>query len=320
MNQTKFMKFIIFLSIFASSMSLCFCVRNKVCNRKYLNDEIRIDGKVVIITGGTSGLGLETAKNLANRGGTIYLASRGERKGLEAVESIKNETGNENVKFIQLDLGSLASIRKFSDEFHSIEKRLDILINNAGVVAQFNKTEDGFELNMGINHLGHFLLTNLLLDLLKASAPSRIIVVSSVLHYIGFINPFNLNSELYFPGLFKQYGNSKLATVLFTRELARRLKNTGVTVNSLDPGPSMSNVFMNLNPIFSFVQSFWRTPEHGSQSHVFLAVDPSVKNISGDYFLDCVQWFQNPLAYNEKLASWLWNESMKLTKFDPESI
>lgn len=310
---------LIFLTAILWSVS--YVESQELCDRRYLNDEIRIDGKVVIITGGTSGLGLEAARNLANRGGTIYLAARGQTKGLEAIEFIKNSTGNENVRFIQLDLGSLASVRAFSRNFHSVENRLDILINNAGVVTHYNKTENNFELNMGINHLGHFLLTNLLLDLLKASAPSRIVVVSSVAHYLGFLSRSNLNSEIYFPGFFKAYGNSKLANVLFTRELARRLKGTGVTVNSCDPGPSMSGVISNLNPILrTFLeplqQMFWRSPEHGSQSHIMLAIDPSVENISGEYFLDCKSKFTHPQAYDDNLARWLWDESVRLTELN----
>lgn len=291
----------------------------KLCDRRYLNDGVKIDGKVVLVTGGSSGLGLETARNLAERGGKIYIASRGESRGEKAAESIRVLTGNQHVKFVQLDLGSLKSIRKFSQTFHSIENRLDILINNAGLASEYNKTEDDFEVAMGVNHLGHFLLTNLLLDLLKASAPSRIIVVSSIAHRIGVIVRNNLNSEIFFPGIVKAYSNSKLANVLFTRELSRRLENSGVTVNSLDPGLSISALAENLQPVFKFFfkliqQLFGRIAEYGSQTHIMLAVDPSVKQISGKYFRDCIQQEPADIAKDKTTARWLWDKSVKLTK------
>lgn len=292
----------------------------KLCDRRYLNNDIKIDGKVVIVTGGTSGLGLETARNLAERGGRIYIASRGEKKGNEAAESIRQSTGNSNVQFIKLDLGSLKSVLEFSAAFHDIENRLDILINNAGITSDYKKTEDEFEMMMGVNHLGHFLLTNLLLDFLKASAPSRIVVVSSFVHRIGVIFRNNLNSELYFPGIFKAYGNSKLANILFTRELSTRLVNSGVTVNCLDPGLSMSAIAQNLPSDIRLIvellqQRFGRNPEHASQTHVMLAVDPSVNDVSGKYFMDCVEQEPSYFARDEGMARWLWDESAKLTRF-----
>lgn len=161
------------------------------------------------------------------------------------------------------------------------------------------------------------------MDLLKASAPSRIIVVSSIAHYFGFFIKENFNSEIIYPGFFKAYANGKLATVLFTRELARRLKNTGVTVNSCDPGPSMSGFNDNLNPFLKSIlipiqRATWRSPEHGTQNQVMLAVDPSVAKISGEYFADCKIWITHFQSYDENLARWLWNESLRLTGIDEE--
>ncbi|XP_037037545.1 retinol dehydrogenase 14-like [Bradysia coprophila] len=310
--------------------TLCIINTNEIygqvlCNRRYLNDEIRIDGKVVIVTGGTSGLGLETAHNLASRGGRIYLASRGEKRGKEAAEAIRRSTGYGNVQFMQLDLGSLRSVRKFSETFRKEETRLDILINNAGLASHYNTTEDGFELNMGVNHLGHFLLTNLLLDLLKASVPSRIIVVSSIAHWIGIIERDNLNSEIYFPGIIRAYSNSKLANVLFAHELARRLENTGVTVNSLDPGFSVSALGQNLDTtlrgLFELAQTlFGRNSEYGSQTHVMLAIDPIVRVVSGKYFLDCVQHQPAYLARDANMGRWLWEHSEKLTRLNAHQM
>lgn len=291
----------------------------KLCDRRYLNEDIRIDGKVVIVTGGSSGLGLETAKNLAKRGGRIYIASRDENNGNSRAESIRKTTGNDNVHFIKLDLASLKSVRQFSDTFHKTENRLDILINNAGTVSAYQRTEDNLELNLAVNHLGHFLLTNLLLDLLKASAPSRILVVSSSSNLIGVMIRENLNSEMYFPGIIKAYSNSKLANILFARELSRKLTNSGVTVNSLDPGISMSAIGVtlpsNLKLLFEFFQGIiGRSPEFGVQTHLMLALDPSVNNISGKHFRDCMEQTPSFFATDQTIARWLWEDSARLTK------
>lgn len=196
----------------------------------------RIDGKVVVITGANSGIGKVTAIDLAKRGGTIYIACRDVKRGEEALRDIKAESGSEKIHFLQLDLASLESVRDFSKKFHEKESKLHILINNAGVMAcPQSYTKDGFETHFGTNHLGHFLLTNLLLDLLKASAPSRIVVVSSFAHLIGTIKKHDLNSEKSYQKHLV-YAQSKLANILFAREIAKRLKGTGVTANSVHPG------------------------------------------------------------------------------------
>lgn len=174
--------------------------------------------------------------DLASRGGKIYIACRDKERAENALVEIRSRSGSENVFFLQLDLASMASIRSFSKTFHEIEGRLDVLINNAGVMAISKTfTTDGFEMHMGVNHLGHFLLTDLLVDLLKSSAPSRIINVSSALHGIGTISKRNFFGEKFY-NRWLAYANSKLANILFTRELAKRLKNSNVTVNALHPG------------------------------------------------------------------------------------
>lgn len=297
-----------------------------LCDRRYLNDKIRIDGKVVIVTGGTGGLGAETVRNLAGRGGRIYIASRDEKKGNETVESVRRSTGNRNVYFIRLDLASLKSVQRFSETFHERENRLDVLINNAAIATgTYEQTEDNFEMDLGVNHLGHFLLTNLLLDLLKVSAPSRILVVSSFGHRMGSISRDNLNSEMFYPGFLLAYTNSKLANILFTRELSRRLLNSGVTANSLDPGFSMSALAQHLPPFFRVITQmvqrlFGRNAEHASQTYIMLAVDPSVNKVSGKYFLDCVEEQPSILATDDSTASWLWEASVKLTKLNEHLV
>jgi retinol dehydrogenase 12 len=196
----------------------------------------KIDGKVVIITGANSGIGKETAIDLAKRGGKVYIACRDVKRGEDALSDIKDKSGSGNVHFLQLDLASMASIHEFSKKFHELEAQLHILINNAGVMAcPKAMTKDGFEMQIGTNHMGHFLLTNLLLDLLKQTAPARIVNVSSLFHWYGRINRDDLNSEKSY-WRWIAYGQSKIANILFTRELARRLEGTGVTANSLHPG------------------------------------------------------------------------------------
>jgi retinol dehydrogenase 12 len=173
---------------------------------------------------------------LAKRGGKIYIACRDVQRGNDALHDIRKQSGSDKVYFLQLDLASMKSIRQFSEKFHKLETKLDILINNAGVMAcPKSFTEDGFEMQLGVNHLGHFLLTHLLLDLLKKAAPSRIVVVSALAHFIGSIDRNDLMNEKFY-NKYKVYGQSKLANILFTRELSKRLHKTGVTVNSCHPG------------------------------------------------------------------------------------
>jgi NAD(P)-dependent dehydrogenase (short-subunit alcohol dehydrogenase family) len=198
------------------------------------NTQIR--DKVVIITGANTGIGFETAIDLAKRGGKIYLACRDVKRGNDALERIKNESGSDNVHFMQLDLSSLKSVREFSKKFHQVENKLDILINNAGIMAcPKSATEDGFENHLGTNHLGHFLLTISLLDLLKSAGQSRIVNVSSAAHLWSDIQKDDLMFDKSY-NKYKAYGQSKLANILFSLELSKKLSGSGVTVNSCHPG------------------------------------------------------------------------------------
>ena len=203
-----------------------------VCRSKAM-----LDGKTVIITGGNTGIGKETAIDLAKRNARVILACRNQEKGKKAEVDVRRESGSSDVHFHQLDLASFASIRKFAKELLSEESRIDILINNAGVMyCAFGKTEDGFETQFGVNHLGHFLLTNLLLDKIKQAPEGRIITVSSIGH--AMTSKFDLdtiNSEAHYSP-YDAYHKSKLANVLFTKALAKRLIGTNVTSNSLHPG------------------------------------------------------------------------------------
>uniref|UniRef100_A0A3Q2GSF6 Retinol dehydrogenase 11 n=1 Tax=Equus caballus TaxID=9796 RepID=A0A3Q2GSF6_HORSE len=189
---------------------------------------VQLLGKVAVVTGANTGIGKETAKELAQRGARVYLACRDVQKGELVAREIQTVTGNQEVLVKKLDLADTKSIRAFAKGFLAEEKHLHILINNAGVMmCPYSKTADGFEMHMGVNHLGHFLLTLLLLEKLKESAPSRIVNVSSFAHHLGRIHFHNLQGEkFYSAGL--AYCHSKLANILFTRELARRLKVTAM--------------------------------------------------------------------------------------------
>lgn len=190
----------------------------------------------MIITGCNTGIGKQTALELARRGGKIYMACRDPIKCEDARLEIIEKTKNENIFNRTLDLNSLESVRTFANNFLNEESKLDILINNAGVMATPKTlTKDGYEMQLGVNHLGHFLLTNLLLDTLKKSAPSRIVVVSSAIYIFGSINKVDLNSEKMYSKV-GAYSQSKLANILFTKELAKRLEGTNVTVNCCHPG------------------------------------------------------------------------------------
>lgn len=198
--------------------------------------DTKIEGSVAIITGANAGIGKETAIDLARRGGKVYIACRDIKRGEDALKEIMKKSGSNNVHFLQLDLASMDSIKEFSKKFHELEPKLHILVNNAGVMAcPKSSTSDGFEMHIGTNHLGHFLLTSLLLDRLKESAPSRVVNVASLFYIVGKIRKGDLFGEKFYFRWFA-YASSKLANILFTKELARRLEGTSVTANCLHPG------------------------------------------------------------------------------------
>ncbi len=196
----------------------------------------KMNGKTVIITGANTGIGRETALDLARRGARVIIACRDENKALDALNYIKSGSANENVVFKQLDLASLSSVRRFASEVLREEERIDVLINNAGVMfTPHLLTEDGFEMQFGVNHLGHFLLTMLLLDRIKDTPNSRIVNVSSLAHMPGYLDFKDMMWEKNYSWMLA-YCRSKLANIMFTNELARQLEGTGVTVYSLHPG------------------------------------------------------------------------------------
>lgn len=206
------------------------------------------------------------------------------------------------------------------DRFLTAEQRLDVLINNAGVVPNTRSTTlDGFEMQIGVNHMGHFLLTNLLLDVLKASAPSRIVNVSSSLHKRGTIKKDDLNTETTSYSTLSNYYQSKLANVLFTRSLSQRLAGTGVTANSLHPGAVRTEIARHLTWEMIFlviIQFFYKSPEAGAQTQIRLAVDPELEKVTGKYFENCSESKESDKARDDEMAEWLWTTSEKWTKLN----
>jgi NAD(P)-dependent dehydrogenase (short-subunit alcohol dehydrogenase family) len=254
-------------------------------------DEWVISGRTVVITGGNSGVGKEAAVDLAKQGAVVTITSRSPDKGEAALREIRRRSGNESADVMRLDLASFDSIRAFAEEANARFDRLDVLINNAGGILSYRQqTSEHFEMTFGVNHLGHFLLTDLLLDKIKASAPSRIINVASLAHRMaGGMSWNDLQHEKGYSGT-AAYNESKLANVLFTIELARRLEGTGVTVNACHPGPVRTG-FGGSDDTKGFerygmmiARPFLIGPKRGSIPLVYLAASPKVADITGQYF------------------------------------
>uniref|UniRef100_A0A672PNZ1 Retinol dehydrogenase 14a n=1 Tax=Sinocyclocheilus grahami TaxID=75366 RepID=A0A672PNZ1_SINGR len=263
---------------------------HSIPHSKHLDEDLdMLRGKTIIVTGANSGIGKATAAELLRCQGRVIMACRDRERAEKAVQEIQQEAGTEQGELVikLLDLASLKSVRIFCEEIMKEESRIDILINNAGIYqCPYTKSEDGFEIQFAVNHLGHFLLTNLLLDLLKRSAPSRIIVVSSKLYKYGEINVDDLNSEQSYDKAFA-YARSKLANLLFTLELSHRLEETGVTVNALTPGIVQTNLGRHVHipvlvkPLFNLAsRAFFKSPEEGAQTSIYLACSPDVEGVT----------------------------------------
>ncbi|MFS8065610.1 MAG: SDR family NAD(P)-dependent oxidoreductase [Byssovorax sp.] len=245
-----------------------------------------MQGKVCIVTGSNTGIGKETARGLAQRGAAVVLADRDVVKAGAARDDIARSTGQSDVEVEALDLGSTASIRAFAERFKAKHARLDVLVNNAGVwTTSRATTSDGFESIFGVNHLGTFLLTQELLPLLKSSAPSRVVVLSSALHYRGKMGWDDLQYERRkFSGT-AAYSQSKLANVLFTIALARRLEGTKVTVNAVHPGVVATELARGFPRLLMKIASlFMLTPEQGAACSLHVATAPELSGVTGQYF------------------------------------
>ncbi|KAK4293855.1 hypothetical protein Pmani_033478 [Petrolisthes manimaculis] len=276
------------------------------------NSTKRLDGQTVVITGCNVGIGKETARALSQRGAKIIMACRNTKTAEKTALEISNVTGRELV-VMKLDLASLSSIRAFAADLKKKESKIHILINNAGVMmCPFMKTEDGFEMQMGTNHLGHFLLTNLLLPLLSHGQPARIINVSSLASARGVIPFDDMNYEKGYNKV-QAYGNSKLANVLFTRQLAKRLKGTSIQVFALHPGAVQSNLgrhFMGMWSASKLVTLFIKTTAEGAQTTIFCALEACQQE--PHYFSDCAPGYVVSAAQDDEVAEKLWKVSEKM--------
>lgn len=268
--------------------------------------------KVVVITGSNTGIGFETAEELARRGAKVILACRDEKRGTAARDSIIKATGNQNIVYKHLDLASFKSVRAFAGEILKTEPRLDVLINNAGTGNCGNfLTEDDLPFETQVNHFSPFLLTLTLLPLLKLSAPSRIINVSSIMHRIGRINLKNFDKQANTAlTRLRVYSDTKLANILFTRKLSEILSGAGVTVNCLHPGAVNTEIFREQNFIVKFlVHLFFKTSKEGAQTTIHLAVSKELKDTTGKYFCDCKEEKPSFYARDEEMAEKLWKLS-----------
>jgi retinol dehydrogenase-12 len=281
------------------------------------NSGQQLAGKTCLITGATNGIGRVTAVELAKMGAELFLTYRDKARADETVAEIRNRTGNENVQLLDVDLGSQQQIRRAAAEFLATGKPLHLLVNNAGLGNTGRMvTEDGIETVFAVNHLAYFLLTILLLERIKQSAPARIVNVASEAHRFGTINFDDLGGERRYR-TFGAYGQSKLANILFTYELARRLAGTGVTVNCLHPGGIASGLWTNNGPVARFVMKagrlFLKTPEQGAQTTIYLATSPRVEGVTGKYFSNCKEKSSNKESYDLGVARRLWDVSAQMT-------
>jgi retinol dehydrogenase 12 len=274
-------------------------------------------GKVCLITGATSGIGWETAHALATQGAMVALVGRDAERTRKAIDEIRASAPNAQIESYLADLSAQEQVRRLAQEFQSRHDRLDVLINDAGAMFPTHRESvDGIEMTLALNHLAPFLLTNLLLDTLKASAPSRIVTVSSDAHQSARINFDDLQLARGY-GPWRAYGQSKLMNVLFTNELALRLAGTGVTANTLHPGFVASNFGKSEGPFwaaaFTLMRPFMISAEKGAQTVIYLASSPDVADATGGYYVNCKPARSSSIARDEAAARRLWEVSERLT-------
>jgi len=274
-----------------------------------------LDGRTFLITGANTGIGRETARALAARGARLHLACRSQDAGRRTIEEITAETGNRELELLSLDLGDLDSVRRCADAFLSTGEPLHVLINNAGLAGAHGMSASGFEIAFGTNHVGPFLLTSLLLDRLRSSAPARIVNVASVAHY----NAPGIDWEAVrkrtrsFTGM-REYSTSKLANVLHAQELARRVDGADVTTYALHPGTIASDIWRRVPwPVRPLMTRRMQSPEQGARTSLYCATSPDVAGETGGYYDDCRRK-EPAAAATAGLAAELWRRSVEWTE------
>ncbi len=276
-----------------------------------------MSARTCMITGASSGIGRATALALARQEATLILVCRDRGRGEATIAEIRQQTGNRDVTLMLADLSSQQSIRQLAQDFPATDRPLHVLVNNAGIVnLQRKLTVDGLEEVFAVNHLAYFLLTHLLLDRLRASAPARIVNVASTAHRFGGIDFDNLQGERRYRTM-NIYGQSKLENIMFTYELARRLAGSGVTVNCLHPGGVATGLGSNngawAQRIVKVIGNFMRTPASGAATSIYLASSPQVEGVSGKYFVNSKPRRSSRISYDEAAQRRLWQLSEQLT-------
>jgi NAD(P)-dependent dehydrogenase (short-subunit alcohol dehydrogenase family) len=275
-------------------------------------------GKICVVTGATSGIGLVTAQALARQGATLIVVARNPERGAATVSRIQRETGNSAVELMVTDLSTQAQVRRLASEIQHRFARLDVLVNNAGALFSRRRlSADGLEMTFALNHLAYFLLTNLLLDPLKAADSARIVNVSSEAHRRARLDFSDLQGQHRYTG-WRAYARSKLANLLFTYELTRRLEGTGIVANALHPGFVATNFGRNnrslMAAFFRILQLAAISPEEGAQTIIYLASSPEVKGITGKYFVKQKAVRSSQVSYNRDDAERLWQVSAELAR------
>lgn len=279
-------------------------------------DPQSMSGKRVLLTGATNGIGEVTAIELAKLGADLTLVARSKDKASATEQRIKAAAPNARVEFLFADLSVMSEVRRVASEFKARHSRLDVLINNAGATfSSRSVTSDGFEMTFALNHLGYFVLTTELLDVLKASAPSRVVSVASAGHKLGSINFDDLQSERWYEGV-RAYSNSKLANILFSNELARRLQGTGVTSNAVHPGAVKTGFGKNTPGWFKLAVQlatpFLISAEKGARTTLYVATAPELEGVTGKYFAKQKEKRPARHALDAEVARRLWEETYKL--------
>lgn len=283
-------------------------------------NKVDMTGKVCLITGGNSGIGKATALALAKLNASVVIVSRDKDKGEATIIEIKSKSRNRNVDAMTADLSSQDSVRELAHDFKGRYKRLHVLINNAGIfLPRRIQSVDGLETTFATNHLGHFILTNLLLDVLKANAPSRIINITSSAHRGTEMNFDDLQAEKKYSG-YHAYSQSKLANVLFTYQLAKRLEGTGITVNCLHPGVVRTGFGKDVTGLMSILvrvgSPFMMSPEKSARAAIYLATSPELEGVTGKHFSRGKEEKSSTESYDAASAERLWRVSAELVKLD----
>ncbi len=282
-----------------------------------MSDSKLMDGKIVLITGATDGIGRVAAEALAGVAAQVVLVGRNPQKTSQAVKEISQKTGNNTLEYLIADLSEQAQVRRLAQEFRQKHNRLDVLINNAGAMFMSRQeSRDGYEMTFALNHLAYFLLTNLLLDLIKASAPARIVNVSSRAHEGDQLDFDDLQNKRRYNSQ-SVYGKSKLANLYFTYELARRLQGSGVTVNALHPGFVATKFGTNNGGLYRLAFGLGHmaaiSPQEGAETTIYLASSPEVEGVTGKYFVQKKETRSSDVSYDENIAGRLWQVSLELT-------